>query len=293
MSKAFVLLVGTLLFTGIAAAQEATPVVVEETASIRATAYGTINVRSGPGAQYEIVGQLEAEEQISVDGRESDEGGWLRVMMEDGIVGWVASFAVLLDGDAETLPIISEELPTPTGDSVTMIAYGRVNIRSGPGMEFNIVGQFDVDETAQVTGRNNTDNDWLYIETDDLQGWVAYFTVTIQGNPDNLPLLVVDGTGEGLASPEEVVAARFNVRLRDEPGTEGQTLVIVPFTSNVMPLARTEDGLWVYVLYQDVYGWGAARLFDLSPDRIESLPIYTDQMPTPNPETTPNPDAEG
>jgi uncharacterized protein YraI len=293
MSKAFVLLVGTLLFTGIAAAQEATPVVVEETASIRATAYGTINVRSGPGAQYEIVGQLEAEEQISVDGRESDEGGWLRVMMEDGIVGWVASFAVLLDGDAETLPIISEELPTPTGDSVTMIAYGRVNIRSGPGMEFNIVGQFDVDDTAQVTGRNNTDNDWLYIETDDLQGWVAYFTVTIQGNPDNLPLLVVDGTGEGLASPEEVVAARFNVRLRDEPGTEGQTLVIVPFTSNVMPLARTEDGLWVYVLYQDVYGWGAARLFDLSPDRIESLPIYTDQMPTPNPETTPNPDAEG
>jgi uncharacterized protein YraI len=292
MLKAFVLLVGTLLFSGIAVAQEATPVVVD-TAPITATAYGTINVRSGPGAQYEIVGQLEAEEQISVDGRESDEGGWLRVMLDDGIVGWVASFAVLLDGDAETLPIINEELPTPTGDSVTMIAYGRVNIRSGPGMEYNIVGQFDVDDTAQVTGRNNTDNDWLYIETDDLQGWVAYFTVTIQGNPDSLPLLVVDGTGQGLASPEEVVAARFNVRLRDEPGTEGQTLVIVPFTSNVMPLARTEDGLWVYVLYQDVYGWGAARLFDLSPDRIDSLPIYTDQMPTANPETTPNPDAEG
>ena len=46
MSKAFVLLVGTLLFSGVAAAQEATPVVVQETAPITATAYGTINVRS-------------------------------------------------------------------------------------------------------------------------------------------------------------------------------------------------------------------------------------------------------
>jgi uncharacterized protein YraI len=293
MSKAFVLLVGTLLFSSVAAAQEATPVMVQETAPITATAYGTINVRSGPGAQYEIVGQLDAEEQVSVDGRESEEGGWLRVMLDNGIVGWVASFAVLLDGDTEVLPIISEEPPTPEGEGVTMIAYGRVNIRSGPGMEFNIVGQFDVDDTALVTGRSNEDNDWLYVETEDLQGWVAYFTVTIQGNPDSLPLLVVDGSGEGLASPEEVVAARFNVRLRDEPGTEGDTLIIVPFTSNVTPLARTDDGLWTYVLYQDVYGWGAARLFDLSPERIESLPIYTDRMPTPNPETTPNPDAEG
>ncbi len=293
MPKAFVLLVATLLFSGIAVAQEATPVVVQEAAPITATAYGTINVRSGPGAQYEIVGQLDAEEQISVDGRDSDKGSWLRVLLDNGIVGWVASFAVLLDGNAEALPVISQDQPTPSGDSVNMIAYGRVNVRSGPGMEFNIVGQFDVDDTAQVTGRSDTENDWLYIEKDDLKGWVAYFTVTIQGNPDSLPLLVVDGTGDGLASAEEVVAARFNVRLRDEPGTTGQTLIIVPFTSNVMPLARTDDGLWVYVIYQDVYGWGAARLFDLSPERIASLPIYTDRLLTPNPETTPNPDAEG
>ncbi len=65
-----------------------------DASSISATAYGTINVRSGPGAQYEIVGQLAAGEQISVDGRESDNGSWLRVMLENGIVGWVASFAV-------------------------------------------------------------------------------------------------------------------------------------------------------------------------------------------------------
>ena len=213
--------------------------------------------------------------------------------LEGGIIGWVASFAVLLDGDAESLPIIPSEIPTPSGDSVTMAAYGRVNVRSGPGMQYNIVGQFDVDDTAQVTGRSDTNDDWLYIENDDLKGWVAYFTVTIEGNPDNLPVLVVDGSGEGVAAPDEVVATRFNVRLRDEPKVDGDVLVIVPFKKNVTPLARSADGTWVYVLYQDIYGWGAARLFELSQEKIDTLPIYTSQLPTPNPEVTPNPDAEG
>jgi uncharacterized protein YgiM (DUF1202 family) len=288
MYKRLVLLFAITLLGGIASAQEETPA-----APANATAYGTINVRSGPGAQYEIIGQLDADEQVTVDGRESAKGGWLRVTLEGGIIGWVASFAVLLDGDVESLPIIPAELPTPDGGAVTMSAYGRVNVRSGPGMQYNIVGQFDVDDTAQVTGRSDTNNDWLYVENDDLKGWVAYFTVTIEGNPDTLPILVVDGTGDGVAAPDEVVATRFNVRLRDEPKVTGDVLVIVPFKSNVTPLARSADGTWVYVLYQDTYGWGSARLFELSQEKIDALPIYTSQLPTPNPEVTPNPDAEG
>jgi len=291
MVKPLLLLVGMLLFSGLAAAQEVTPTPAFAPTLV-ATAYGTINVRGGPGAQYEIVGQLDADAQIAVDGRD-DEGDWLRVMLDSGVVGWVVSFAVLLEGDAETLFIIPPEPPMLDGAAVTMTAFVRVNVRSGPGMVYSIVEQLDVDDTAQVTGRSNSDNDWLYIENDDLSGWVAYFTVMIQGDPDSLPLLVVDGSGEGLASPDEVVAARFNVRLRNAPGSAGLTLAIVPFQENVTPLARSADGLWVYVLYQDSYGWGAARLFDLSPERIDALPIFTDRLPTPNPATTPNPDAEG
>lgn len=288
MRKRIVFLFAITLLSGVAIAQEATPA-----APINATAYGTINVRGGPGAQYEIVGQLNADEQVIVDGRDSEKGGWLRVTLESGIIGWVASFAVLLDGDAENLPIIPSEVPTPDSDSVTIAAYGRVNVRSGPGMEYNIVSQLDVEDTAQVTGRNDDNNDWLYVENDDLKGWVAYFTVTLEGNPDSLPVLVVDGTGEGVAAPDEVITTRFNVRLRDEPEVDGEVLVIVPFQSNVSPLARSADSAWIYVLYLDTYGWGSARLFELSQEGINALPIYTSQLPTPNPEVTPNPDAEG
>ena len=70
MYKRIVLLFAITLMGGIASAQEVTPA-----APISATAYGTINVRSGPGAQYEIVGQLDADEQVIVDGRDSEKGG--------------------------------------------------------------------------------------------------------------------------------------------------------------------------------------------------------------------------
>jgi uncharacterized protein YgiM (DUF1202 family) len=290
MYKRIVLLAVFTLLGGVVHAQEAT---ITPAAPIRATAYGTINVRSGPGAQYEIVGQLNADEQVIVDGRDSDKGSWLRVTLEGGIIGWVASFAVLLDGEVENLPVIPAEVPTPDGESVSIAMYGRVNVRSGPGMQYNIIGQLDVDHTALVTGRSNTNNDWLYVENDDIKGWVAYFTVTIDGNPETLPVLVVDGTGEGLAAPDEVVATRFNVRLRDEPTADGEVLAIVPFRNNVTPLARTADGTWLYVVYQDVYGWGSMPLFEIAQERIDAMPIYTDQLPTPDPEVTPNPDAEG
>jgi uncharacterized protein YraI len=286
MTRYWILALSVLLLTGVAAAQET---------SITATAYGTINVRSGPGAQYEIVGQLSAGERVPVDGRDSETSGWLRILLEEELRGWVASFAVLLDGDAATLPIILTDTPAPGDENPpTVTAYGQVNIRSGPGMQYDIVGQLDVDDTAVITGHNNDESTWLYIEAEDVKGWVAYFTVSIQGNLDNLPILVVPGTGEGVALPDEVVSARFNVRLRQEPDPTSTVLDIVPFRGVVSPLARSEDSEWLYVVYEDVYGWGAARLFDIIPQQLDSLPVYNPHLfPTVEPEVTPNPDAEG
>jgi uncharacterized protein YgiM (DUF1202 family) len=286
MYRRFAMIISALLLNSAAAAQEIT---------LTATAYGTVNVRSGPGVQYEIVGQLSADERVPVTGRDSETSGWLQVILEDEINGWVASFAVLLDGDAADLPIVVVNTPSVnSGDAPTVTAYGRVNVRGGPGMDFEIVGQLDIDDSATIVGRSDGENDWLYVEADELKGWVAYFTVSIQGSLNNLPILVVPGTGEGVASPEDVVTTRFNVRLRTEPNSTSEILVIAPFRSNITPLARSADGEWVYVVYQDVYGWGAARLFDMTTEQVEALPLFNrNRFPTPSPEVTPNPDAEG
>ena len=62
-----------------------------------------------------------------------------------------------------------------------IIAFGRVNVRSGPSITYSVVGQLEVEDEAPVTARSNYNNDWLYIENESISGWVAYFTVTVRG----------------------------------------------------------------------------------------------------------------
>lgn len=287
MSKRLMLMMSVFLLSGVIAAQDT---------STTATAYGTVNVRSGPGAQYEIVGRLEAGDRVPVNGRDAAEDSrWLRVVLPSGVSGWVASFAIALDGEIANLPVITDDTDDEVLDErVTITAYGLVNVRGGPSMSYPITGQLDVDDVAEVTGRSNTENDWLFIENDDLNGWVAYFTVTVSGDLELLPVLVVGGSGEDIVSPDQIVSARYNVRLRAQPEIESVVLEIVPFRSVVTPLARDENGVWVYVVYQDVYGWSLTRLFEMTAEQVEALPVFGDEFEvSPVPEVTPNPDAEG
>ncbi len=257
---------------------------------LMATAYQTINVRSGPGTQYEIVGQIPQGDIVPVNGRDSSETRWLRVTLEDEILGWVALFSVTLEGSPDDLPIISATNPDEiSGDSgVVVIAFGRVNVRSGPSITYEVIGELDVDDEAEVFVRSNAQNDWLYVETEDLQGWVAYFTVTVTGDLDSLPIRVPDGSGEVLVPPSTLVPTRYNVHLRTAPTLNSRIAGIVPFDSATTPIARTEDQRWIYVVYEGLEGWGMAELFEISDEQVDALPVYSLRTTaTPQPQITP------
>lgn len=248
--------------------------------SVTAMAYGTVNVRSGPGARYEIVGQLAAGDRVPVDGRNED-GDWLHIILTFGQNGWVAAFTVLVDGNILELPVTSEAAED-NGDEVTVTAYGVVNVRSGPGMNYPITAQLEAGDTLPVMGRSGTSNDWLYVQQEDVQGWVAYFTVTLAGNVEGLPIFAVDGS-EVIVPENSVVRTRFNVRLRASASVSAAVLEVVPFNSLVRPLARNDEGDWLYVLYKQTSGWGLAQLFDIGDDQLEALPLYNITVLTPTP----------
>lgn len=254
--------------------------------SVTATVYQTVNVRSGPDTRYDIVGQLTAGDMVLVDGLDKPAGRWVRVRLVDGLVGWVPIFVLIIESDVAELPVVGSETPEPgSADGVTVIAYGRVNVRSGPGIGYDIIAQLDVDDTAHVTARNNMSNDWLLIEVDETTGWVAYFTVRVSGDTDSLPVRVPDATGEQLVEPDIFITARFNVRLHTEPTLDSPIPGIVPFGEQVMLLAKSDDGAWLYVAYDDVVGWGGVDLFMVDDDQLAELPIYAPAEATP--EVTP------
>ncbi|MBZ0301353.1 MAG: SH3 domain-containing protein [Anaerolineae bacterium] len=260
---------------------------------LTATAYQTVNVRSGPSTQYEIIGQITEGDTVPVLGRDSESTRWLYIALRDNedTEGWVAVFTVTLSGNPNSLEVIEpvpddDSLETVPVDGVRIVAFGRVNVRSGPGITYDIVDQLEIEEQAEATARSNYNNDWLYIENTHLSGWVAYFTVTVRGNADELPVLVPDAASSDLVPPSALIRTSFNVRLHSRPAFAAGVTGELSFGTQVTPLGVTRDGRWLYVATDEVEGWGWTRLFAITGEQLAQIPrrsVTTTPTPSPTP----------
>jgi uncharacterized protein YraI len=169
--------------------------IVRQPEEILAQVFRTVNVRRDPTMQSDKIDQLFHGDEVPILGRDSAENDWLQVEI-DGTTGWVAYFTVTVIGNVSRLKVVSQE-PTPDASrlaasestGVTAHAFREVNIRQGPGMQFDRIGQLTSGDEVDVTGRSDTGNNWLLIDFAGQSGWIAYFTVTIEGDPNTLPVV--------------------------------------------------------------------------------------------------------
>lgn len=241
-----------------------------------ASVYQTVNVRSGPDTRYEIVAQIAAGDTVFVTGRDGEANHWYYVELENGQTGWIPSYLLIMETEPVPLPIIASATSgdSAAGDPVRIIAYGQVNVRNGPGITNDIIAQLDVGDEALAVARGNAGSDWLYVESETLRGWVAYFTVYVQGDPGTLPIRVPDATGQGLVAPMALLRTRFNIRLHIDPDLNSPVVGEIPFNSAVLPIAKSNDGHWLYVAYLTYEGWAVSELFVVTPEQIDALPLF-------------------
>lgn len=241
-----------------------------------ATLYQTVNIRSGPDARYDIVGQVSAGDIVLVTGRADDTSMWVRIEQADLTVGWVPSYLLIFDGEIAALPVLDRTVDSEAGEERIMVtAYGTVNVRTAPSIIGDIIAQLDAGDEAQALARSNERNDWLYVENATLSGWVAYFAVDVQGDPRTLPLRVPDVATDELVDPRELISTLFNVRLRGEPTLDGDEVGVLDFDTEVTAFARDDEGIWIFVGTEDLRGWAAAELFDIDAEQLEELPLYS------------------
>lgn len=279
-----------LLFLG------STVLAVIAQSQVIATAYGTVNVRSGPGISYPVIGQLTVDTVVEVTGRSDSESNWLRINF-NGREGWVAYFTVNLEGNLSRLPIVAPATIAPsfpvltatptalvtTGDLPPMVQLiRRVNVRSGPGTDFERVGLLYPGDTAPIIGRTD-DSQWLQIEFENASGWVSVFVVGVSGGLDAVP--VVDNDVEITVVPASTPVAtltpvpvslttRYNSNLRAAPTISASILIIVPFETTLPIERRSADGRWLRVTYRGETGWISRSLVTVdSPRALNTLPI--------------------
>lgn len=281
----FTLIIVVLGVVGIIQAQE----------SVTAQAYRTVNVRSGPSTLYPVIGRLSVDTVVTVIGRNEEDNNWLQIEFE-GQEGWVAFFTVVVEGDLSTLPIV-QAVPPSLGITTSAIvisapsqaevegaivtSFRRVNVRSGPGTDFEPLGTLRPGETAAITGRTE-DNEWLQIDFNGQEGWVAFFVVSVTGSLENVPLVVTSTstpTTTPEVTPELVVEAqaaqveqpaslttRFNSNLRAAPSFTADVVVVVPFDTVLQIEAKTEDSDWLRVTYEGQTGWLLTSLAAIDPN---------------------------
>lgn len=230
-------------------------------------AYRTVNVRSGPGTQYDIIGRLTSGNELQATGRSDEESNWLRIDL-DGREGWVAYFTVTVLGDADDLAVVTPRnaqlappfvaTPTPrVAISDTFVtAYRTVNVRSGPGIDYVNIGDLLAGSSADVTGRSE-DNRWLRIEFGSRSGWVAFFVVNLTGSLDEIAIVTPSPNAETVEPPDSIeVVTRYNVNLHASPTLESAIIATVPFNTVLQAEARSSAGSdWLLVRYNGRAGW--------------------------------------
>lgn len=83
---------------------------------------------------------------------------------------------------ATLTPTITLTPSETTITGVTVTSTDNVNLRSGPGTDYPVIGRLAAGEIARAEGRNG---DWLYLGDGK---WVAAWVVTTRGNMSNLPV---------------------------------------------------------------------------------------------------------
>jgi len=71
-----------------------------------------LNVRAGPGADYDLVSKLNRNQSMSLLGR-NGEGTWARVRVPGGAEGWVSTQYITATVPIANLPVIQVATPTP------------------------------------------------------------------------------------------------------------------------------------------------------------------------------------
>ena len=134
-------------------------------------------VRSAPEIAENIKGQLEANYlyewggHVSVDTRGVE---WYDVYYSSGEYGWISGLHGNLYDNETGETFVDHSVTLGKGTSIQ--ADADVNVRSGPGTEYSIIGSLLKGETMDYTGtsqKSSTGKLWYQINYNNQIGWVS------------------------------------------------------------------------------------------------------------------------
>lgn len=158
---------------------------------------GAVNVRSGAGTNFNMVGAIRVGQAFPALAQTED-GFWLMLDL-DGVDGWVASSLAHLEGDCAALPVVSAD-GIITRDSIpaagrvlgncTIVSNiaGNANVRSGPGQNYDVLGVIRPGQIFPALAQTDGGN-WIMFRMNGMDVWITGSVVRLQGVCATLPVV--------------------------------------------------------------------------------------------------------
>jgi len=127
------------------------------------------------------------------------------------------------------------DTPVPTvtleGNWVQVTAQ-RLNVRSGPGLNYDRVGQIEAGEQYEIMG-TSADYTWVVIDTDTGIGWVSVQYVDVIGNLATVPIIQPPPSPTPAATPTPTVPPNPDIVIDNVTLSPAQPIPGKPFTATV------------------------------------------------------------
>lgn len=149
-----------------------------------------VNVRAETSTASKSLGMIGPFVKVQVIGKDSS-GTWVQIVYTDSETGkgWLRAEYVQINASAE-IPLV--ESTSGTGSAASGLVIQKINVRKGPGTEYESLGVLNSNDVVFITGKD-AGGAWLQVEfasAPDGKGWVtAKFLQT--GNIEGLPILGV------------------------------------------------------------------------------------------------------
>ena len=126
-----------------------------QTYAVNSPRDGFLNLRTGPGEQFDIIGRMNHGSRVTVL---ENAGAWVRVRHDSGTVGWCSSRFLASLAVSPYYYIYSPN-------------DGFLNLRSGPGTKFSIIGPMYNGQEVRILERAG---DWVRVRHESgTVGWCS------------------------------------------------------------------------------------------------------------------------
>jgi uncharacterized protein YraI len=179
------------------------------------------------------------------------------------------------DGQTPPQSIGGVPVPSPTGVAAVVANASVLNVRSGPGTNYDILTTVSLGQSMALYQRN-IDSSWVRMSTNTgINGWVSarYINIT-QGNAYTLPVYYAPAPPPGPSGPTGVRGKlTSDLRLRTGPGTGYPQIGIIGWSAVVDVVGRSRDALWLQVNYGTTSGWIYAPYVIIVSGSLVNVPV--------------------